>query len=375
MKRFFLFILLLLTIYIIKPLWEEPVSQYVDLSFLEPVDEKFDDFLTSSTVTTAVHYVNDATAKVMQTFFPEEQTNNTAVESSQKPGLTKPENSRIAIHNIEIGTTEKVVNEMLGAPKGSSLNEYGTEWVTYHQEYHNFILVSFDDKRKVNAIYTNDDLISSDTGIGYRTDKSIVRETYGTPLTEIRKGFNIYLLQDDTDFDLFEIDNMYAYIFYDVHQNNQVTAIQLVEKSLEQENNKIYATADSQLREGFESQLFDLTNAARVRHGLPYLKWEEQTSQTARNHSLDMAKQNYFNHENKKGQSPFDRMKADGIEFRSAGENLAYGQASSIFAHEGLMNSKGHRDNILLDTYSHLGTGVAFNDKNQPYYTEKFLLK
>ena len=88
-----------------------------------------------------------------------------------------------------------------------------------------------------------------------------------------------------------------------------------------------------------------------------------------------MADNDYFSHENKQGKSPFDRMKDDGVSFRGAGENLAYGQSSSIFAHEGLMNSEGHRENILLDTYSHLGTGVSFNEKLQPYYTENFLLK
>ena len=98
-------------------------------------------------------------------------------------------------------------------------------------------------------------------------------------------------------------------------------------------------------------------------------------SETARKHSVDMAINDYFSHENLQGLSPFDRMKEDDIKFRRAGENLAYGQSSSIFAHEGLMNSKGHRDNILIKDYSHLGIGVAFNEKSQPYYTENFFLQ
>ncbi|MEH7309085.1 CAP domain-containing protein [Neobacillus drentensis] len=76
-----------------------------------------------------------------------------------------------------------------------------------------------------------------------------------------------------------------------------------------------------------------------------------------------------------KGQSPFDRMKADDISFHLAGENLAYGQFSSIFAHEGLMNSLGHRENILRAGYEYLGVGVAFNNESQPYYTENFFAK
>ena len=60
-----------------------------------------------------------------------------------------------------------------------------------------------------------------------------------------------------------------------------------------------------------------------------------------------MAENAYFNHENLQGQSPFDRMREDDIAFSMAGENLAYRQFSSIFAHEGLMDSLGHRENIL----------------------------
>lgn len=47
-----------------------------------------------------------------------------------------------------------------------------------------------------------------------------------------------------------------------------------------------------------------------------------------------------------------------------AGENLAYGQQNSIFAHEGLMNSLGHRKNILNTNFSTLGVGVDFNEND-----------
>ena len=93
--------------------------------------------------------------------------------------------------------------------------------------------------------------------------------------------------------------------------------------------------------------MFDLTNATRVEHGLHPLSWDDHVKLTARDHSTDMAINQYFDHTNLKGESPFDRMEEDQISFRTAGENLAAGQISSIFAHEGLMNSIGHRENIL----------------------------
>lgn len=375
MKRLFFFILFIAALYLAKPLWEEPVSRYIDISFLEPVDEKIGSLLNKESVDTAIRYIADSVDKAvfyLTSKTPEVEETTPKVE---KPMLDKPVKTQLSIHNIELGSPETQVTTQLGEPKSRSMNEYGTEWLTYHDGYQNFVMVSFDENKKVNAIYTNDDLISSTSGIKYGSSKTTVREIFGEPIKEIRKGLNIYVLQESEGFDVFQSGDTYTYVFYDLHQNDKVTAIQLIATALEQKKTGIYAGGDAQLRNGFEQQLFDLTNAARVRHGLSALKWEESVAETARNHSIDMADNDYFSHQNKQGKSPFDRMDDDGVTYRSAGENLAYGQSSSIFAHEGLMNSAGHRENILLDTYNYLGTGVSFNEKSQPYYTENFLLK
>lgn len=376
MKRVFLFIILIVGVYFAKPLWEEPVSKYVDLSFLDSVDEKVDTFLNKKSVTSAMssirNTVNDVTLFITSN---SSEIERILPEKIAKPDLLKPDHSAISIHNIELGATEEKVKAELGAPKTHSFNEYGTEWFTYHEDYQNFIMISFDENREVNALYTNDDLITSKAGIRYGSTKEEVRNAYGTPLKEIRKGIGIYILQDNEGMDLFKTGDSYTYVFYDIHEGTTVTAMQIVTDTLEHRKTGMFAEGDASLRNGFEQQLFDLTNAARVRHGRSILRWNDAISETARKHSVDMATRNYFSHDNLKGQSPFDRMKEDSIKYRRAGENLAYGQSSSIFAHEGLMNSKGHRDNILIEDYSHLGIGVAFNEEFQPYYTENFFLQ
>lgn len=376
MRKIFLFIIFIVALYLTKPLWEAPVSKYVDLSFLNPVDEKIETVMDSESVTSAMNSILNTADKFF--FFISSKSSEMErliPDKVAKPKLATPDHSAMSIHNIELGFTEEQVKAELGEPKNHSLNEYGTEWFTYHEDYQNFVMISFDEKWKVNAIYTNDDLISSKAGIQYGTEKAEVRNAYGEPLKEIRKGLNIYVLQDNEGMDLFKVGDVYMYVFYDLHRNTTVTAVQLITTSLEHRKTGMYAGGDVSLRNGFEQQLFDLTNAARVRHGRSILRWDERISETARKHSLDMAINDYFSHDNLKGQSPFDRMKEDHIKFRRAGENLAYGQSSSIFAHEGLMNSKGHRENILIDDYSHLGIGVAFNEQSQPYYTENFFLK
>ena len=59
MKRIFLFIIFIVVLYLAKPLWEEPVSKYIDLSFLNPVDEKIEDVLDSEPVTSAMSSIFD----------------------------------------------------------------------------------------------------------------------------------------------------------------------------------------------------------------------------------------------------------------------------------------------------------------------------
>ena len=56
--------------------------------------------------------------------------------------------------------------------------------------------------------------------------------------------------------------------------------------------------------------------------GFPSSNGKPNVAVTARKHSIDMADNDYFSHENKQGKSPFDRMKDDGVTFRGAGENL-----------------------------------------------------
>lgn len=296
-------------------------------------------------------------------------------EPKEKLELEPPSEQMISIHNFELGDTKEEIEQHVGAPKRISLNEYGTNWYSYHNDYHNFFMVIYDEKNQAAGLYTNQELIASTKGIQMGSTKDSVRAALGEPLTKIQKGMVIYQFQADKDYDIFLLDETYATIFYDKHENNTVTAIQLISKELEDKKTDFYTKASPALKEGFESQMFDLTNAARVQHQLPILTWDEHVRETARKHSADMAENNYFDHQNLQGQSPFDRMKEDDVFFVLAGENLAYGQFSSIFAHEGLMNSLGHRENILQKDFEYLGVGVAFNQESHPYYTQNYYAK
>ncbi len=369
LKRLFIVLLLITGGVITKPYWEEPVHELTP----EPLSEAFSaagDFTAGMIGEFNFDALQQRAASLISSIA---DNGETAGEEAGTPELSAPETQFFSVGNIELGDSRKAVEEMYGDPERESVNVYGVEWSAYHEGYRNFMMVAYDEADMVRGLYTNQDLISSRSDISLGTSQAAVNEELGEPEETIQSGFHVYQIDDESAYDLYLLDDVHATFFYDIHQENRMTAVQLIDESLEAAKDGLFAPGDEELREGFEYHLFDLTNAARVKHGLEILEWHEAVSVTARKHSADMAENNYFSHQNLDGQSPFDRMAEDGISFSTAGENLAAGQPSSIFAHHGLMNSEGHRENILQTRFKALGIGVAFNEHSQPFYTENFL--
>ena len=90
MRRLFLLLLLIATIYFIKPLWEEPVSRYFDISFLEPFDEKVETFLTSESVISAIDSINGTVDKAYYFLSSKTADKSVLVDHVDKPKLVKP---------------------------------------------------------------------------------------------------------------------------------------------------------------------------------------------------------------------------------------------------------------------------------------------
>ena len=337
-------------------------------------------FITGPEVTTALEKLSTGVSSLIgsltETLDSASEKELQETEKVKKPALEAPADASFSVHNIEIGDTKDDVEKLAGEAKRNTRNEYGVDWFAYHENYQNFFMVAYDNNNKVVGLYTNQDLISSKEGIKRGTPKETVTGKMGEPVTKLLKGNVYYQIRSDSgEYDMFEMDNSYVTIFYDKHEKNTVTAIQIIDAKLEKQKGGYFAEASPGLKKGFEYQLFDLTNASRVNHDLSVLSWDKRVKVTAQDHSADMAVNQYFNHTNLEGESPFDRMEDDKITFRMAGENLAAGQNSSIFAHEGLMNSIGHRENKLQKDFESLGVGVAFDEENKPYYTENYLTK
>ncbi|SOC23777.1 uncharacterized YkwD family protein [Ureibacillus xyleni] len=122
----------------------------------------------------------------------------------------------------------------------------------------------------------------------------------------------------------------------------------------------------------FEKQVVELTNAERAKAGLAPLQMDNAVMASAHAKSVDMAKNNYFSHTSPTYGSPFDQMKAAGISYRSAGENIAQGQQTPEQVVQAWMNSEGHRANILNGNFTHIGVGYVADGN---YWTQQFIQK
>lgn len=120
-----------------------------------------------------------------------------------------------------------------------------------------------------------------------------------------------------------------------------------------------------------EEKMLELLNKEREVNGLKPLVMDKSIQKVARKHSNDMFKQGYFSHTNREKLSPFDRLEAGGIKYLSAGENLALAPDVYI-AHKGLMESPGHRANILTPEFRKIGIGVIDGGRYGKMFTQNF---
>ena len=126
------------------------------------------------------------------------------------------------------------------------------------------------------------------------------------------------------------------------------------------ENKKIelnFKISDLRIDEQMETDMLEMVNYERTLSGLSILIIDEKAREVAREYGKNMFENGYFSHIDLDGNDHSYRMEAGGVEFMMSGENLALSQDLES-AHEGLMNSTGHRKNILHPFFHRVGIGV-----------------
>lgn len=120
----------------------------------------------------------------------------------------------------------------------------------------------------------------------------------------------------------------------------------------------------------YESEVIRLVNEIRVKNGLKALAANWELSRVARYKSEDMSSDRYFSHTSPTYGTPFQMIQSFGLSYRTAGENITYGQRTPAAVVDAWMNSSGHRANILNASYTQIGVGYCANGN---YWTQMFI--
>ncbi|MGI5818468.1 MAG: CAP domain-containing protein [Armatimonadota bacterium] len=133
-----------------------------------------------------------------------------------------------------------------------------------------------------------------------------------------------------------------------------------------------------------EALIVYLVNAERLQRGLPALMPHVELAAVARGHSEEMATLRYFSHTSPRAatRTPSDRFRRMlGFEPPCIAENLARMASSPLWSfnpdnlhksHARLMESENHRASILWDRPTHIGVGIAVNDRGDYWITQNF---
>ncbi len=136
----------------------------------------------------------------------------------------------------------------------------------------------------------------------------------------------------------------------------------------------------------YEQYLLELINAERDEAGVQPLAFDGELNDAAAGHSQWMLDTDTFSHTGAGGSNAGDRMEAAGYDFTGSwswGENIARAttrspsgfQDEALLLHTNLMNSAGHRANILDADFREIGLGFeigAYGSSENAMLTENF---
>ncbi|WP_028782657.1 CAP domain-containing protein [Thalassobacillus devorans] len=284
-----------------------------------------------------------------------------------------------------IGKDKQSLLDTYGQPQRKDPSAYGYTWWVYNNDPEKYLQFGVEDGKISTWFLTGAEAAADPLTIGddYQTVKS--QHDFKKKVT-YKKGIEHYtfiLSKDDlTSRPLVQLsDSVFAQLYFDTF-TNQLSSIRVMnyEVLLKQQpyqvsyrgklpKSPVIEKEWKAIEAAREKQIFDITNRYRSRFGKERLEWYQPVAEVAFKHSKDMQENNYFSHYTPEGIGLPERLKADGVTYSSAGENIAAQYPDAAAAMEGWLNSKGHREALLHNRYSHLGVGVY-----RDYYTQNFLV-
>ena len=287
-----------------------------------------------------------------------------------------------SLHNF-IGASSDVVEDIFEEPNRVDPSAYGYDWWVYHFNDETYLQFGIQDN-KVVTIYT--------IGREVDTEPFQIGESYHSLNDKLQFGndvesvgsqfFQFNLTPDELKIKpLVRFENVWVQLYFDSFTGKLSSIRYLDEKTLLKQRpysitfrgslpqaGEISEEEWEVIERGMETQVFDITNIIRKRHGLDLLEWHDMVSNVAYLHSEDMSINDYFSHTSPTKGELKDRLSEKEVKFQIAGENIAANYVDAASAVEGWLNSEGHRVNLLSEEFTHLGVGVYHK-----YYTQNFL--
>lgn len=284
-----------------------------------------------------------------------------------------------------IGSSVKDLQKEYGEPTRKDPSSYEYEWWIYNKKDTEYFQVGILDNKVVTVFAVGEDVNISPYNIG-----QAVGDIYTTTPIET----NISLQYEDSSYrfelsedeinnrPLIRMGDFYAQLYFDkftgtlssVRYMDARTLLQLRPYEMVYRGELVEAPTEvpenQAVEEGNERQILDITNIFRKRFGLNSVQWDEDTAKVALGHSIDMYETKTFSHTSDQYGELEDRLEAGEVFYQLAGENIAAGYTDAPSVMEGWLNSKGHRECLLNENFTHLGVGVY-----QKYYTQNFIEK
>ena len=137
-------------------------------------------------------------------------------------------------------------------------------------------------------------------------------------------------------------------------------------------NEKPSASSNQTAEEAaFAAEVVDLVNKEREAYGLSPLSQDLSVQAAAQIRSKEQTE--LFSHTRPNGNSCFTVLGENGISYKGAGENIAYGQKTPGEVVKAWMNSEGHRANILSKNFTDIGVGCYISPSGTIYWTQLFI--
>lgn len=310
----------------------------------------------------------------------EELPNEENKKEGSDDSLTLPEDGILSLMN----KSSEEITALLGEPDRIDPSAYDYDWWIYQQSEKQYIQIGILNQKVVTVYGIGEEVNVEPLKIG-QSVQEVFKTVQITPTLSLEHKGNTYrfeLSEEDMNTrPTVKIGEVYVQLYIDKFDGilSSIRAMD-AETFIKQRSYEVTYRGEliepqevseekwEKIEEGSEKQILSITNMMRVRHNIPAVKWDEETSKVAFLHSEDMKKNNYFSHETPSGETLVDRLGELNIKYEMAGENIAAHYVDGIAASEGWLNSKGHRDTMLNEEFTHLGVGV-----DELYYTQNFI--